>query len=65
MGMLNERYVCWDCQSTELLTGQEYFNDDTPECSSCEEDMEFFDSSELEMPSKPSFDDESKEDSEE
>ena len=56
MGQMNERYVCWECEKSELRVDREILNDDpAPECTSCEERMEMFDCESLKMPDKPSF----------
>jgi len=55
MGILNERYVCWDCEETILQTDEEYFESETPACPDCGTKMKFFDSEEIGVPDSPEF----------
>lgn len=56
MGILNERYVCWDCEETTLQVDEEYFESETPACPDCNEEMDIFDVEEIGAPDMPEFD---------
>ena len=56
MGMLNESYVCWNCEETTLQMDRNYLESETPDCSECGKKMEFFDAEEIGAPNTPEFD---------